>query len=460
MATTVPPQFREAFSAIHTPIFVAGIDRLEKPRLTAHVKKAAAHSGLKRKLVLATSSALGHDIPCRIKTHSPRDLEKRPSLTAFVERFDHELIVHDPTEAFSRAKRLVRYGEILRAELKSALAGIYFSVSTRNIIIVLDASRYFKRGKVMISELNAAERTAYKALDIAYEGHLAQVPPVRIGFGMPDLALVPVDAASMPQKPVPLFQFRFKKPLAFGLAALGLAAGSTAAAQTTGPEQQSSAPAVSGTNFQIFGGYNDFNGDGGGTIGLNAATPFGESYGGQIDVAAGSGGETYYSFAGQLFWRNPDEGLLGLVVSHGDYDGIDVQRVGAKGELYYEEFTIAAQAGAQFSDEFGDGAYGVVDFRWYASDDFYVSAGGDFSDDVSAATIKTEFRPGFDAMPGLSFYGEMQFGDDDGESFFLAMKNHFYGTGTTKDRDRRDLATDESLAALKIASAMREKMGY
>lgn len=451
MSDHLKSQFSQKLKVLQTPVFLAGLDDSSKPRLTVHIKSEAKNPFIGRQAGNIADAILNTRVRTRIRPHTPTALEKPRTLSGLLQSFQHDLIVYDPVLAFSRAKRIVAFAESLRISLGRKIAGIYFTPESKSLVVVLDGASYFTDGRLSIRDLRDTEKDVYASIARTFEGQLEQVPPVRIGFGFPEKDVVPVDMMSGTKATGKVIKHRLARIAAAAMIGAGMTAGQTAAAD---------GPAVEAGNSQISAAYVDLGGDGGGAAGFNLAGNLSGSMGVQLDGVAGSADDEFFGIAGQIFFRNPDQGLIGLVASHADAGDLDMQRLGAKGELYLDQFTLAAQAGGQFSDDFGDGGYALIDLRWYASDNFYLSAGGDFSDDGEMGALKAEFRPGFEAIPGLSFFGETTFGSDGDDSFLIGLRSHFYGQGTLKDRDRKYLAGDEAFNLLRSVAAMKDQAGY
>jgi hypothetical protein len=87
--------------------------------------------------------------------------------------------------------------------------------------------------------------------------------------------------------------------------------------------------------------------------------PLDHQHGAQLDFQGGSlGGNNFGSAVGRAFWRDPQQGLLGVFVSHTVWDrfgGVTATQVGPEFEVYLGRFTVRGVAGA----EFGTSSYSV-----------------------------------------------------------------------------------------------------
>ena len=133
----------------------------------------------------------------------------------------------------------------------------------------------------------------------------------------------------------------------------GFAVGLFATGAVAGPVLPSTR-AVDGVNGKVegFGGAYATKGLYGGAGSLSV--PLTDSYGLQIDGAAGSFSNRFIgSIGGHLFWRDPSRGLVGLYgdYAHWDeYGGVHVSHVGGEGEAYFGRWTLGGVAGVEFGN--------------------------------------------------------------------------------------------------------------
>jgi len=103
-----------------------------------------------------------------------------------------------------------------------------------------------------------------------------------------------------------------------------------------------------------------------------------------------------------------------------------------------QQVSILAKAGYQFSDQLGDRAFGAIDLRWYATDNFAITAGGSFEqDNQNTGHLSAEFMPGLSALPGLAFNVQGTVGDDDYHSIMGGLTYYFGSNASLKDRQRK-----------------------
>ena len=203
-------------------------------------------------------------------------------------------------------------------------------------------------------------------------------------------------------------------------------------------------PAVSKTNLKAtaLGGTADIAGsDEGAWSAMGALTaPLGDKWGLQIEAGGGGiGGDGAFGAAAHAFRRDPDTYLAGLFVAYANMDDADVSatRAGGEVEWYFEKLTLLAAAGYQSSDDLGDTAFGGVELRVYATDDFALSAGAAAQEDASYGRMGAEWRFAPSSMPGVALRAEAALGEDDYSSVMGGLTVYFGEDATLKDRHRK-----------------------
>jgi len=90
-----------------------------------------------------------------------------------------------------------------------------------------------------------------------------------------------------------------------------------------------------------------------GTLG-SLSLPLGDQFGVQFDGAAGSFASRFIGMGGaHLFWRNPQQGLVGVYgdYTHWDqYGGVHYSHIGPEGEAYLGRWTLHGVAGVEFGN--------------------------------------------------------------------------------------------------------------
>lgn len=230
------------------------------------------------------------------------------------------------------------------------------------------------------------------------------------------------------------------KALVLGAVLAGVAAfGGTAVAQTQ---------AVSQTNGKIsaeagvagIDGRDDFAGLVTGSLSL----PLGTMFGAQLDAGAG----TYYGGftaggGGHLFWRNPQQALLGLFGNYTTARKAGWGRAGVEGELYLGMFTLAAHGGYQFGDDsrridVRKGGFGGGDAIAYIGENFALSAGGGIYASEWGGRAGIEFQPGLSAAPGLSVFALGEIGESDQYKATAGVRFYFGANKSLQKRHRED----------------------
>jgi hypothetical protein len=417
--------------AVQAPIFAAAwASDGAGDVLFVHVA-ATPGRALIRRQIRQTLAAIGVD-RARIRFHSGGQLEAPRSLERLVARFGGDDIVYDPTEAVGRAKALVCAGRTVRTVLADKLAGLYYAPRQRAFFVALKASKLVNGERIKVGELANIECAVADAMRAEFALGLDDYPAVRVGFGLPQTPLVAVDSASIMgwSRRLTRLAKRYWKPLTIA-AAFGF--GMTAGAQAK-------EPAVSQTNLKLTTSGGEVEGEGAWELGGALTTPLGQDFGLQLEAGALSAdGHLVYGGAGHVFYRDPDKYLIGLFAAYTEENdfNLDALRAGAEAEIYLDQISILAQAGYQFSDSIGDKAFGSIDLRWYATDNFYFSAGGHFEEDATQARLGAEFMPGFSALPGLAFNMRGVVGDDDFESVMGGITYYFGANDSLKNRHRR-----------------------
>jgi hypothetical protein len=419
---------------ISAPIFAAAWMRGQGgDTLIVHLAAAP-----KRAVLCATIASALRNVGVervRIRFHNAAQLQSPRSLDRLVARFAGDEIVYDPTGAVARARALVAAGRAVRETLADKLFGLYYAPRLRTFYVALKAASLAHGEKVKIGALAEIERSVGAAMTAAFAPSLADCPAVRIGFGLPVANLVAVDARSVVHWSARVTRTlrRIWKPLTLAaLFGMGLTAGASARE-----------PAVSETNLKLNAQAGDIDDESIWTASGALTAPLGQFTGVQLEAGVGAiDGELAYGGAAHFFTRDPDKYLLGLFAAYGEAADFDLNAslIGAEAEIYLNQVSILAQAGYQFVDGFGGSTetpFGSIDLRWYATDNFWLSAGGSFQEDASQAQLKAEFMPGFSALPGLAFNAQGVIGDDDYTSVMGGLTYYFGSDASLKDRHRK-----------------------
>ncbi len=416
------------FEGLQVPV-LAAIWQDSKATLNVHVGACASRAKAKAEILSALANAGVARV--RVHFHTARDLTAPRSLERLVGHFGDGEIAYDPTEAISRAKALVTASHTVRTAIADAIGGIFFAPRTRTLFVTLAGKRFAGIDKFKVAELAAIERQIVEALTAAYAGRTAECPSVRVGFGVPNGALVPVDHGSVVAWSTQALRAlrRYWKPVAIATM-FGFGANAAAAE-----------PAVNPLNVKVTAAGTSTEGEGGWFFGGALTAPLGEAWGFQGEAGAfGNDGDTVYGVGGHIFTRDPSSYLLGVFAAYASEDVLDIDatRLGAEAEIYLNQLSILAKAGYQFSNVSTlEGGFADIELRWYISDDFALSAGGAFAENNEAARLGAEWRPGFSALPGLAFRADASFGEGNTESYLGGLTYYFGADATLKDRHRK-----------------------
>ena len=116
-----------------------------------------------------------------------------------------------------------------------------------------------------------------------------------------------------------------------------------------------------------------------------------------------------------------------------------MRRFGAVSEVYRGSFTARGKAGYQRSD-LGNGAYGSLDFTFYANEDLALRFGGALAPGNKGDLLNmgVEYQPGLERLQGLSFFADGAIGQSNFESVQAGVRYYFDGERRSlKARQRR-----------------------
>ncbi|MEQ1755686.1 MAG: hypothetical protein ABL973_16315 [Micropepsaceae bacterium] len=421
----------ELLRAIPGPIFAATLHPdSEQPSIQIHV----ARSGSTRAMTRLINSTLAPVTTARvqIKFHRPARLLRAKSLEALVATLTKGRIVYDPTNSFLGAVRLLETSQSLRALLHTRLRGVYYAPLLRTMYISLERAQVERAGKIALSTLTDIECVVAAVVQTCFADSDVSAPQIRVGFGLPETRLVPVDRLSEQGLRARTADFirRHWKPVAIA-ALLGLGGSEAAVA---------SEPAVSEPNFKARGSFGEVVDDYTWDVEGAFTVPLGESFGAVIEGGGGAqDGNGYVGAAGHIFMRDPESFMLGVFggYSEGTEFDVDATRLGGEFEFYLNEITLSGSAGYQFSQALGDKTFGSFDIKWYVSRNFAIS-GGAFGDaDKTFGRGRLEWQPGFAALPGLAFNINGMWGEDDYQSIMGGLTYYFGTPVDLIDRHRR-----------------------
>ncbi|MGA2088792.1 MAG: hypothetical protein ABSG66_07730 [Stellaceae bacterium] len=214
---------------------------------------------------------------------------------------------------------------------------------------------------------------------------------------------------------------------------------------------QNGGPAVSTVNGKAALAGGEMNAHPTGIAEGSLTVPLGYSFGGQLDLLGGdSNGQGLWGIAGQGFWRNPSQGLLGVVALHSDRGisstlskGVYVNRYGGEGALYIGQFTPEAAVGYQNGNA-KTGAFSTLDLGWYPLDDLRLTGGVDLNPTHTHALLGAEYQLGVAALPGLTTFLESGLSGQR-DSYVLTGLRIYFGPAKTLIRRQREDDPDNPL---------------
>ena len=174
---------------------------------------------------------------------------------------------------------------------------------------------------------------------------------------------------------------------------------------------------------------------------ITTPIPYMHSFGAQLDLSAGIYDNDFTSAAAglHLFWRDPNVGMLGI---YGDWAYVNPEhagRTGIEAALYLDRFTIDAFVGKQYGQHVYTELIDEVDLIYYFTDNLRFSVGHRLTSRGNVGNLAFEFMPENSPIQGLSYYGEIEGGEDSYYAGWGGIRYSF-GTGswtTLIDRDRR-----------------------
>ncbi|MDD3443937.1 MAG: hypothetical protein PHS60_00885 [Zavarzinia sp.] len=206
-----------------------------------------------------------------------------------------------------------------------------------------------------------------------------------------------------------------------------LAAPWSVAQEAVGGDDASRAFAVAESSFRVdvFGGGDEDGGFWGGAP--SVTVPLGESLGLQIDGIAGSAADsiTFYGGAAQLFYRDPQNFLVGVAALGLVADDESQFSISAIAEYYVDNVTLEAMAGGQFGDISDGTAFGRVGLAVYGGENLRLAGGVSYSEEAKlGADVELEYRLFPEA--GLSVFASGAF-DQDGELGLAGLRLYLNG---------------------------------
>jgi len=167
------------------------------------------------------------------------------------------------------------------------------------------------------------------------------------------------------------------------------------------------------------------------------AVPISGQFGAQVDgILADYSASDTYGIGLHGFWRDPEIGLAGIVVSHTDIGGTDINRYAAEGEYYLNNLTFAGTAGYQTGDSLETG-FGAADIRWYATDDLMVEIGASAISSARVGHIGVEWKAPV-RFAGVSLFADGAIGTDSYDHVIGGIRIYFGGGDKSLKRRHRE----------------------
>ena len=174
-------------------------------------------------------------------------------------------------------------------------------------------------------------------------------------------------------------------------------------------------------------------------LAVTGTAPLGHSFGVQLDGALGQSGERGQGgLGGHVFWRDPNQAMVGLTTMWSRVGAWNIFRHGLEAEAYLDDYTLSSSAGIQRGDAnkgTSSSGYGGLALSWYSRDDLKLALGGAGFSNSRTAYSTIEWKPD-DSIPWTMF-GVTGVGNTGPGFALLGMRYTFGNTGTSlKDRDR------------------------
>jgi|TARA_B100000965_G_scaffold91772_1_gene74779 hypothetical protein len=241
---------------------------------------------------------------------------------------------------------------------------------------------------------------------------------------------------------------RFKNVAVLGAVAVGL---------MSAPVMAGDKPAVSAINGKVEAIGGELNDSQLWAAAGSVAVPISGQFGAQVDgILADYSASDTYGIGLHGFWRDPEIGLAGIVVSHTDIGGTDINRYAAEGEYYLNNLTFAGTAGYQSGDSLETG-FGAADIRWYATDDLMVEVGASTISQARVGHIGVEWKAPV-RFAGVSLFADGAIGTDSYDHVIGGIRIYFGGGDKSLKRRHREDDPINSLVT-GVASAVSGTAG-
>jgi hypothetical protein len=160
-------------------------------RITLHTTHRNAVPAA-RKAARAALANAGISCAVEVVAHDAAALNRPRSLEHLLAAFPHEVVIHDPTAVFGRARALVMAAQHARNEFGAAIGGIYLNPAARLLFVVAP-------GAALESNIGPLLEASIEAAATALGSIQINRPPVRVRVvdHLPQLELVAIDGQSV-----------------------------------------------------------------------------------------------------------------------------------------------------------------------------------------------------------------------------------------------------------------------
>ena len=205
-------------------------------------------------------------------------------------------------------------------------------------------------------------------------------------------------------------------------------------------------PAVSSVNgkFSLEGGAVGSGNNGSSGLGVaqgSVTTPLGHSFGLQLDGAVAT---AYNNFSGagdaQVFWRDPQLGLVGAFASVGGGSGNTASWYGGMAEYFAGSVTLGAHAGYQlvYSNTAFNGGFAMGHLTYYPVPDLALTLSGGVVVNSGFGRATLEYQPEFNGRRSMSFFANGVAGDGASYGATAGVRFYFGPEKTLIRRHRED----------------------
>jgi len=215
-----------------------------------------------------------------------------------------------------------------------------------------------------------------------------------------------------------------------------------------------SKPAVSDINAKVSAGCGDLDAASAVFGTASVTIPVTHSFGFAADVLGGDySADSLWGVGGNLFWRNPNKGLVGIIGSDVQVGSAKVWRTGVAGESYLGQFSVIGDIGYQAGDMAKHSMFSDLGCKWYAYDNLALGVGGAYSGKDIAGVASIEYMPAQGFVPGLAFFLNGSIGESDYSSVIVGIRYYFGKENKTlKQRHREDDPENGALNGLFFGS--------